>query len=317
MVTKYGYVGEKSLFLAEKIKFAVDSSLKINNLLSILIPIYNYNGIKLATDLHEQGMGLNVPFEIIVADDHSPSPVLANQGINDLPNGRYEYLPKNLGRSGSRNWLAQKAKYSYLLFIDGDMEVRHEDFLKNYVDGLSAKKVICGGHFYDELEPAPEYLLHWQYGRNREVRPAKERNKAPFEGFVPSNFVISKAVFESIRFDEGIVGYGHEDTLFGEMLQKLDMDGPIEMVHIDNGLVHLGLSTNEEFMDKTDASVSNLVMLSQKYGFQATKLQQTANQLRLFKWLFRLIPSGYLRKRIMATQNLRLLDLYKLIRYYQ
>ena len=277
-------------------------------MLSILIPIYNYNGIKLVTDLQAQAMALGIEFEIIVADDHSPNPPKANEAINLLAFAKYIYLPTNLGRSGSRNWLAQKAQYPYLLFIDGDMGVRTDDFLRKYLDVLSENRVVCGGHFYDAQPPSDEFLLHWIYGRNREERPANERNKAPYQGFVPSNFVIPKDLFLSIEFDESIKGYGHEDTIFGETLQKRN----VEVLHLDNGLAHLGLSTNEEFMDKVDVAVKNLRFLEEKYDFTGTRLQQMAKRLKLFTPFLRLIPKAFLRKQVVEKHQLWMLDLYKL-----
>ncbi len=304
---------EKSLFLAEKIKFAQKKFI----LLSILIPIYNCSAIKLVADLHRQGLDLGVEFEILVADDHSPEPVAGNEGINRLAYAKYEYLPENLGRSGSRNWLAQKAQYPYLLFIDGDMGVRDAGFLRKYKALLAEKTVICGGHFYESEPPEKERLLHWTYGRRREEKTAKERNKRPFQGFVPSNFVIPKALFEAIRFDESIRGYGHEDTLFGDILREMHgRDESVRVVHIDNGLVHLGLSTNAAFMDKVDGAVQNLIRLEKSHQFKATKLQETAAQLRFLAPVFRLLPLSFLRKRVMGTRNLRLLDLYKLGVYF-
>ncbi len=287
-------------------------------MISILIPIYNFNGIKLVTDLHRQGFNLGVPFEIIVADDHSPNPVEAHEQINELAYAKYVYLPRNMGRAGSRNWLAQKAQFPFLLFIDGDMGVDNPNFLKNYLEVLADNRVVCGGHFYASQRPEPKYRLHWIYGRNREVRPAAERNKSPFGGFMPSNFVIPKPVFDAIRFDDSIKGYGHEDTLFGEMLKKLKMEGgQPELLHVDNGLVHLGLSTNEEFMDKVDTAVKNLVFLEKKYPYKLTTLQQTAAKFKFLSPFFRSVPSPFLRKRIISGHNLRLLDLYKLVRYFE
>ena len=262
-------------------------------------------------DLHSQGLTLGMNFEIIVADDHSPAPDAANEGINHLAFAKYVYLPKNLGRSGCRNWLAQNAQYPYLLFIDGDMGIRHQDFLRKYLDCLAENRVVCGGHFYDTLRPEEKYLLHWTYGRNREERPAIERNRMPYQGFVPSNFVIPKIVFNAIKFDETIIGYGHEDTLFGETLQKMS----VEVTHIDNGLAHLGLSTNTEFLDKVDVAIHNLHFLEEKYNFTATKLQQTAKKVRFLAPILRIFPLKFLRKRIISKHHLFMLDLYKLLKY--
>ena len=264
------------------------------------------------TDLQAQAMDLGIEFEIIVADDHSPNPQKANEAINHLAFAKYVYLPQNLGRSGSRNWLAQNAQYPYLLFIDGDMGVRTSHFLQKYLDSLAANRVVCGGHFYDAQKPDNAYILHWSYGRNREERTAAERNISPYQGFVPSNFVIPSDVFKAIKFDESIKGYGHEDTLFGETLEKMG----VEVLHIDNGLVHQGLSTNNEFMDKVDVAIKNLRFLEKKYGFTSTKLQSTAKKIAFLKPLLQMIPLGYLRKQVLKNHHLRTLDFYKLLKYF-
>ena len=39
--------------------------------LSILIPVYNWDCTRLDRDLHFQGLTLDIPYEIIVADDCS------------------------------------------------------------------------------------------------------------------------------------------------------------------------------------------------------------------------------------------------------
>lgn len=260
------------------------------------------------TDLHNQAMSLDMSFEIIVADDHSSSIHTDNEAINQLTFAKYVYLPANLGRSGSRNWLSENAQFPFLLFIDGDMGLHSGDFLRKYLDCLAENRVVCGGHFYEVQKPSESFLLHWKYGRSREERTAIERNKAPYQGFVPSNFVIPKKVFESIKFDESIKGYGHEDTLFGETLNKMG----IEVLHIDNGLAHLGLSTNSEFMDKVDVAIGNLHFLEEKYKFVGTRLQRTSKKWWFLTPILRLLPKPFLRKQAKIGNNLKWLDLYKL-----
>ncbi|NJK86510.1 MAG: hypothetical protein HC906_11610 [Bacteroidales bacterium] len=69
-----------------------------------------------------------------------------------------------------------------------------------------------------------------------------------------NNFLISKGLFDKIRFHEGIMGYGHEDTLFGYDLKKMN----IQILHIDNPLIHIGLEQNGFFLEKTRESIKNL-----------------------------------------------------------
>lgn len=297
------------LFFGEKIIFVS----KKNILISILIPIYNCDSRKLVADLHEQGLALDQPFEIIVADDHSSEPFRENESINALSFAQYIFLPKNLGRSGSRNWLAQKANYPYLLFIDGDMGVGNSSFLKTYIQNLNPNRVICGGHYYGKRPQDASLVLHWEYGRTHEQQPASLRNKKPYFGFVPSNFVIPASIFMSIQFDESIKGYGHEDTLFGEQLRNLS----VELLHIDNELEHLGLVPASVFMDKADTAVHNLVKLEKNHHFTGTRLQTMAHRLRWLSPAFRLLPVSFLRKRVQKQHDLKLFALYKLLMYYR
>ncbi len=103
----------------------------------------------------------------------------------------------------------------------------------------------------------PDKLLRWKYGKWREQRKASEKNKNPNEWFSTFNVLIEKTVFAKIRFNEELKQYGYEDTLMGYQLKKAD----IEVLHIDNGLIHEGLETNKEFLNKTKLGIENLSKL--------------------------------------------------------
>ena len=84
-----------------------------------------------------------------------------------------------------------------------------------------------------------------------------ERNKHPHAGFSTFNVLIDKSVFSKIRFNEELKQYGHEDTLMGYQLKKAGID----ILHIDNGLMHEGLESNKEFLNKTKLGIENLSKL--------------------------------------------------------
>jgi hypothetical protein len=99
--------------------------------------------------------------------------------------------------------------------------------------------------------------LRWKYGRWREQRKASERNKHPYTDFSTFNILIDKSVFSKIRFYEELKQYGHEDTLLSFQLKNAG----IKILHIDNNLIHAGIESNREYLDKVKLSLENLSML--------------------------------------------------------
>ncbi len=226
-------------------------------MLSILIPVYNYNITKLVFNLHKQA-SKDCVFEILVADDCSLEEWKSkNRIINDLPNTKYIELPQNVGRAKIRNLLAQEAKHKNLLFLDCDAEVPSSNFIKNYIPFFLEDSITCGGTSYTKETPQKEYFLRWYYGKKREEKSALVRNENPNKSFTTFNFVISKNIFNKVTFNESIKMYGHEDTLFGIELKNKGYS----TIHIDNPLIHLGLDTNEVFLLKTKQSVESLFLL--------------------------------------------------------
>jgi glycosyltransferase involved in cell wall biosynthesis len=291
-------------------------------MLSILIPVFNNNVVELVKTLIEQGLKLEVPFEIIVLDDGSdPHYVSENRITDSWENVRYISMEKNLGRSVVRNKLASLAKTDYLLFVDGDARVINKNFLKEYVKHCSGKIVICGGTVYEQKPPANhELFLRWKYGIIRESRTAHERNKDPNIGFSSFNFLIEYNLFHSLKFSENLDQYGHEDTLFGYELKKMN----VSVKHIDNPLLHTGLEPNHVFIKKTLDGVRNLNQLTKQMQEPADFIQQIS-LLRMFYKLkkLHLFPlHASLNKRLMkliernlytAKPCLYFFDLYKLL----
>jgi glycosyltransferase involved in cell wall biosynthesis len=249
-------------------------------MLSILIPVYNFDIRQLVYDLRKQCELAGVAYEIICLDDGSTDHFKAiHQELTALSNVHYEELPQNLGRSKIRNRLATMAQYEYLLFMDNDSGVTHPNYIQTYLDHLHPKQLLYGGRVYkDKIPKEKELQFHWYYGRQREQSTADQRKNRPYHSFMTNNFLIPKDIFEQIQFDEQLTQYGHEDTLFGLELRKHQ----IPIIHLDNPLEHLGLEPRDIFLEKTKKGIQNLYSLYQRGLPIETKLLNTFQSLK--KW---------------------------------
>lgn len=230
-------------------------------MISILLPIYNYACKALFCELHSQLTYSKVDFEIIALEDGSKRHVEENRASAQALNITYVELPHNIGRSAIRNKLAEMARYEWLLFMDCDSRLVQPDYIQSYLTAATKydESVICGGRVFGELhEITAEYLLHWYCGTQREPK-ANENNIG--KAFLSNNFLIRKTVFEQIRFEERLKGYGHEDTLFGIALQKASYS----IRYIDNPVFHEGLDANDDFLKKSRVAVRNLRTLKEEF----------------------------------------------------
>lgn len=228
-------------------------------MLSILIPTYNYDCRNLVSALHQQAEQAGITYEIIVADDASPTYIYKerNREINTLVHCRLIELTENIGRARIRNLLADEAQYPWLLFMDCDAEVISPTFIADYLQHTDVE-VICGGLCHADTLPSPTVSLRYAYEKRADKhRTAKHRAKRPYEQFTPFNFCIRRDIFKAIRFDESVCGYGHEDTLFGIELMRQQA----QTRHIDNPLRHIGLEPNEIFLEKTRSALRNLATM--------------------------------------------------------
>lgn len=285
-------------------------------MLSILIPVYNYDIRSLVAVLSKQAQQLEIEYEIFCLDDGSETNFnVLNKEIESLPAVRYEELPQNLGRSAIRNRLAEEARYPWLLFMDCDTMPEREDFLASYVAHLDHPQVLYGGRSYAPSTTDSQLYFHWLYGSNREVSTLKKRLEEPYQSFMTNNFVIPKSVLLDIRFDESLKQYGHEDTLFGLELKQ----GQITILHLDNPMRHVGLEEASIFLRKSEQAIENLLLLRKKYD-----LKEDIKLLRYFektkKWglhpLIRFwfkLNKNRLKKNLFGPKpKLRVFDLYKL-----
>jgi len=285
-------------------------------MLSILIPVYEFDVNELVQTLHNQCLLAGIDFEILCFDDGSGEGMRrVNRRIKALDKVRYEEMEKNIGRSAIRNALADAARYEFLLFMDNDSGVIREDYIRQYLNHLATDRLLCGGRSYASTPPVDaRYYLHWLYGSRREQIPVDIRRQHPWHGFMTNNFVIPKVLFQTIRFDENLVQYGHEDTLFGRELGLRK----IEIFHLDNPLEHTGLEDTDTFLKKAKIAVQNLYILNVQYPDLDTRL------LRAYRLVKRYRLSAFLRYTLHRLEgvlltNLRsmrpslyVLDVYKL-----
>lgn len=288
-------------------------------MLTICIPIYNYDSIRLISDLNNQADNLECPVEIVVINDGSKPEF--NNLYNCLvsPIIRYISLPQNIGRAKVRNLFVSFAKYDYLLFLDCDDKIIADHYLKQYISQIFLGcEVLCGGIKYQKNFPGKNWLVHWNYETKKERELMERRKKSPFEAFISNNFLIRKDIFSSIKFNETLEQYGHEDTLFGYELYK----SGIGIQYINNPILHEELNDNLTFLRKTDLAAQNLVAILKftmdKEFVKSVSLMKVYFRLRSIGVIYLLKPfetsiGGFCYKRLLAgSAKLTYLNLYKL-----
>lgn len=289
-------------------------------MLSVLIPVYNYDCSLLVTELHKQCLAAKIQYEIIVLDDVSERFKEENRKINQLSCCTYIESDIHYGRAKIRNELGNKAQFENLLFIDSDALVDCVDFIQQYVKYSSEASVVIGGMKYTTTPPETN-RLRWFYGKDREEISAKMRNKNPYQSFISFNFLIKKETFALLSFDEESINeetpYGHEDTLLGITLENQN----IPILHIDNGLIHNYSETNEGFINNSQLAVEKYVTIPRfrspdvvKYikifrVFEKIEKYRCVFIVQFFYSLFhRFIYQNLLQK----SPSLLLFDLYRL-----
>ncbi|MEZ4856691.1 MAG: glycosyltransferase [Gelidibacter sp.] len=287
-------------------------------MISICIPIYNFNVINLVNELSNQVSQLNVPSEIILIDDCSHNKF---KKINETvcKTKVYIQLEKNIGRAAIRNLFLEYTNYQNLLFLDCDAIINSPNFLSNYVVALQQypNQLICGGRIYPKTPPKQNEMLRWKYGIQKESKPVEIRSQQPNKSFMTNNFVINKAVFEILKFDERLIGYGHEDTLFGFELKKRN----ITIKHINNPILNGDLESNETYLAETEKAIDNLIRIL-KFTNHDKSFIQDVELLRVYYKFYSLksiVKAAFVMSKPFIKYNLTkgyinlyLFDFYKL-----
>lgn len=253
-------------------------------LLSILIPTYNYDCRALLRELQSEIVGME-DTEIVVADDCSTLSSIADSVRDEAKRLGIRYIQgkRNSGRSAIRNALSDNAHGQYLLFIDADAMPMEHSFVSDYKSMIGRTDVVCGTVMSPYVCPSDKVSLRWVYDHTSMPRfMAASRRKRPFDCFTSFCFMIRHDVFDRIRFDENFMGYGYEDTLFGQALQQIGAS----IEHCDIGCLHLGLEPNATFLKKVEESNRTLLLHQTEIG-QASSLLRMAQKIDRwqFMWL--------------------------------
>jgi glycosyltransferase involved in cell wall biosynthesis len=286
-------------------------------MLSILIPTYNYSILQLVQNIHQQCMARAIVFEIICLDDHSITDFLSeNQKINELAHCFYYKNETNLGRTRTRQILAEKAKFNWVLFLDADVIPETENFIKNYISSINEMNaVIFGGYKYEKNQPEPSKILRYKYGKEREEQLAEFRSKKPYQFVFSGNMMINKNLFLDLNYTEMEKFYGMDIYFAYQLFSK-----NIPILHLDNAIFHQGLETNEVFFEKSLQSVvSRKQFLADKLEIEELnpllayyKKIKSYQLLPLIKWIFK-YSEKHLKKNILShNPSLLYFDLYRL-----
>lgn len=300
--------------------------------LSILIPTYNYNARALVDSLAQQAQTEGIEAEVIIGDDASTE---ETEWLNayetykshktDESSQSHNSCPilvlraaQNLGRAANRNRLADAARGEWLLFMDCDAEVTDSHFLSNYLASTSEADVVCGGICHPQTLPREGCELRWRYElaaepyftASRLNRLLREGKKVPFRTF---SFLIRRAVFQHVRFDEHIQAYGCEDVQFG---RQLDLQG-FKILYIDNPLLNGDIESNPVFLSKTEEALRTLHSIDGRLQ-DYYSMEQVSARLRRFHLsgiisVFYLLLHNPLRRNLLSHHpNLKLFAFYKL-----
>ena len=221
--------------------------------LSILIPTFNDPCSTLVNNLHQQAEALGMTYEILVADDGSTQQNVReeNRSINARPHCQLIERRVNAGRASIRNFLAQQARYAWLLFIDSDMVVCRNDYLRKYAS-CEETPIVDGGVVIGACKPGNLRSLYEKAAESKHT--PEERQLSPYRDFHTANFMIRRTLMLEHPFDERFKSYGYEDVLFGKAMEKAS----VPILHIDNPMSFEIFEENEHFVSKTEEGLRTL-----------------------------------------------------------
>ena len=288
-------------------------------MLSIAIPVYNHDISQLLEHLERELSEGDIISEIIIMDDSSTDISLKSNNKNRAKQYLYLENTTNLGRVATRLALAKEAHYDWILFMDADVIPLKSDFISSILKEIDQEQdLIFGGITYTEELNHPEHSLRWLYGKKSESKSCIERKNLPYASVVSQHFCIRKSVAVSIFSEMKIKAYGM-DILFTYLLEKHQ----VNVVHINNPTVHLGLEKNEEYIEKTMKGLETTYHLErqglipinyrpvQQKSVTLSKLYVTSLFLAVFSVFIKSIESNLKS----AKPNLILFRLYKLYHF--
>lgn len=287
-------------------------------MLSILIPIYNYNISRLVAEIHQQATKAKIDFEIICFNDNSQKYISQNNtAVETLVNTKLINSDINVGRTAARRGLCAAAKHNWLLYLDADVFPKSNSFIQYYLHKISSNyDVFFGGFTYSKEKPKKEQILRWKYGKKFEEVDANTRNKKPYQLIISANFLIKKEVFNTVSAKINRKSYGL-DNYFASLLKQ----GNIKVLHLNNEVYHFGLENNEIFLKKIEEAITTLLWAfnNKKIPVHDQKLltifQKTkkikANHIMAF--FYAILHTSIKRNLLGSAPNTHVLQFYKLL----
>lgn len=280
-----------------------------------MIPTYNHVCVPLVRRLAQLLQVAAIRYEVIVADDGSSEAgsVTENQAINALPCCRYIVRTENVGRAAIRNFLVHEAQYAYVLFIDSDMTILSDHYIRRYLD-CSCDTVIDGGVAIHGDEEALKGNLRYRYEKAEEAsHTAPERQKAPYQHLHTANLLVRRDLMIQHPFDERFRHYGYEDVLLGKTFRQQH----VAIEHIDNPLGFCLFESNADFVAKTEEGLRTLGRFREELRGYSRLLTFVSNIhipaiLTLIRYWHRLFGSLERRRLCGSHPSLTVFKLYRL-----
>ena len=154
--------------------------------------------------------------------------------------------------------MAQTAQYAFLLYIDSDLTVINDQFIRRYVDCLNESTTVIDGGVSiqgDQIQNLSGKNLRYLYEKAEEPNhTAACRQVSPYQHLHTANLLIRKELILLHPFDERFRHYGYEDVLLGKVLHQHQ----VPITHIDNPLGFCTFESNPDFVAKTEEGLRTL-----------------------------------------------------------
>lgn len=277
-------------------------------MLSILIPVYNYNVVPLVKKLHQQALLLNVFFEIIICDDASTE-TYNNKELIKLNYVRLLFNKQNLNIAKTRNRLLSAANFQWIIFVDADVIPTTDFFLATYWNKRNKGVFFSGGFTYPQNNNNNN-SLRLLYGKR--IEQHKHLRTC-------CNIFFNREIIHTL-FDETIVNYGFEDTLF-----YLEVEKKHKITYVNNKVYHYSTDRNSDFLAKTKKACQTLAQLIEDNKLQINDVQLSKKYNRIVAFRLPFILSflkfffyGRLQKNLTGNNpKLFYFKWFKLFAYHQ
>ena len=284
--------------------------------ISVCIPVYNFDVTETVQNLRKEISENNLNAEIILIDDCSEKQYQnTTQNLQNIAD-KIIFLEKNVGRSKIRNSFLRYASGTFLLFLDCDAKIIHQQFIRNYISEISKNPetdLFYGGF---NIDVRFSETLRNLYSLRREI--SKDFGSKDFSLLKTANFIIKKVVLAKIPFDENLCDYGYEDYVFAKKLEKHNF----RFLYINNPVIHYDQSENSVFLSKTKRGINSLHKLSLNSEnseyindiklFKAAKFIKKIHFTSLYQLFYKSLESKILKNLLSKKPNLYNFDLYKL-----